>query len=53
MQFPNLFSEIAINGMKLENRIVMTDTHLGYATPEGEVTDFREQIYGGSLENHR
>jgi 2,4-dienoyl-CoA reductase (NADPH2) len=38
MEFPNLFKSIKINGMELENRIVMPAMHLGY-TPEGEVTD--------------
>ncbi len=45
MEFPNLFSEIEINGMQLKNRIVMTATHLGYATPEGEVTDRLVEFY--------
>lgn len=45
MEFPNLFSEIEINGMKLKNRIVMTATHLGYATPEGEVSDRLVEFY--------
>ena len=52
MKFPNLFSEIEINGMKLKNRIVMTATHLGYATTEGEVNDrlvafYLERAKGG------
>jgi len=38
MEFPHLFSPIAINSMTLKNRIVMTAMHLGY-TPEGTVTD--------------
>jgi 2,4-dienoyl-CoA reductase (NADPH2) len=38
MNFPHLFSPIAINGMELRNRIVMTAMHLGY-TPTGDVTD--------------
>ena len=45
MEFPNLFSEIEINGMQLKNRIVMTATHLGYATPEGEVSDRLVEFY--------
>jgi len=43
--FPNLFSPIRINGLELENRIVMTAMHLGY-TPEGEVTDRLVDFYG-------
>ncbi len=43
--FPNLFAPIRINGMELENRIVMTAMHLGY-TPEGEVTDRLVDFYG-------
>jgi 2,4-dienoyl-CoA reductase (NADPH2) len=38
MEFPHLFSPITVNGMQLENRIVMPAMHLGY-TPQGEVTD--------------
>jgi 2,4-dienoyl-CoA reductase (NADPH2) len=51
MQFPNLFSPIAIRSMSLRNRIVMTAMHLGY-TPAGEVTDrliafYRARARGG------
>lgn len=38
MPFPHLFAPITVNGMSLQNRIVMTAMHLGY-TPEGEVSD--------------
>ncbi|MEW6669213.1 MAG: FAD-dependent oxidoreductase [Thermodesulfobacteriota bacterium] len=51
MQFPNLFSPIAIRSMTIKNRIVMTAMHLGY-TPDGEVTDrliafYRARARGG------
>ena len=34
-----LFSEIAINGMTLKNRIIMTSMVTNYAARNGEVTD--------------
>jgi len=51
MEFPHLFSPIAIQNMELKNRIVMTAMHLGY-TPQGEVTDqlvnfYAERAKGG------
>ena len=51
MEFPHLFSPIAIQNMELKNRIVMTAMHLGY-TPKGEVTDqlvnfYAERARGG------
>ena len=51
MEFPHLFSPIAIQNMALRNRIVMTAMHLGY-TPKGEVTDqlvdfYTERARGG------
>ncbi len=51
MEYPHLFSPIAIQNMELRNRIVMTAMHLGY-TPQGEVTDqlvnfYTERARGG------
>ena len=51
MEYPHLFSPIAIQDMELRNRIVMTAMHLGY-TPQGEVTDqlvnfYTERARGG------
>ncbi|HON58220.1 MAG TPA: FAD-dependent oxidoreductase [Smithella sp.] len=39
MQFPHLFSEIAINGMTLKNRAVMPPMGTGYGNADGTVTD--------------
>ena len=44
MNFPHLFSPIAINRLVLKNRIVMSAMHLGYATG-GEVTDRLVNFY--------
>ena len=44
MDFPYLFSPITINGMTINNRIVMTAMHLGY-TPTGEANDRLVEFY--------
>ncbi|MFC2003832.1 FAD-dependent oxidoreductase [Chloroflexota bacterium] len=49
----HLFSPINIGSMEVSNRIVFSAMHLGYATPEGFVTDrlrdfYRERAKGGA-----
>ena len=51
-----LFSEIAINGMTLKNRIIMTSMVTNYAARNGEVTDelicyHEERAKGGCAMN--
>ena len=50
--FPNLFAPIRINGLELNNRIVMTAMHLNF-TPDGLVNDriaafYEERARGGA-----
>jgi 2,4-dienoyl-CoA reductase (NADPH2) len=52
MDYPLLFSPLAVNRLELKNRIVLPAMHLNY-TPEGKVTDqlvefYRQRAAGGA-----
>jgi 2,4-dienoyl-CoA reductase-like NADH-dependent reductase (Old Yellow Enzyme family) len=45
LKYERLFSPIRINGLQLENRVVMAPTHDGHATDDGFVTPAMIDFY--------
>ena len=43
--FPRLFEPTVLGGMKLKNRIMKAPQHMGFANPDGSVTEGMLQYY--------